>query len=52
MDDFLRSIVRPGDQDRVRFVDFERVVARAAAEGGEANKWASYMDRKYSAALR
>jgi hypothetical protein len=52
MDDFLRSIVRPGDQDRVRFVDFERVVARAAAEGGEANEWASYMDRKYSAALR
>jgi hypothetical protein len=52
MDDFLRSVVRPDDHHRVRFIDFERIVARAAAEGGEAKEWASYMDRKYSAALR
>jgi hypothetical protein len=52
IDEFLRSLVRPDDRDRVRFVDFGTVVSRAAAAGGEAGKWAEYMSQKYSAALQ
>jgi hypothetical protein len=52
MEEFLRSVVRPSERDRVRFLDFQQVVTRAAAASGDAANWASYMERKYSAALR
>lgn len=50
--DFLRSLVPPEERDHVRFVDFESVVARAAAMGDEAQAWAKYMEKKYVTALR
>jgi hypothetical protein len=51
IDEFLEAVVRSSERDRVRFVDFAPVVARAAAAGGEAEEWAGYMERKYSATL-
>jgi len=51
IDEFLEAVVRSSERDRVRFVDFAPVVARAAAAGGEAKEWAGYMERKYSSAL-
>ena len=49
---FLQSVVHPEYRESVPFIDVEPLIARAAGLRGEAADWASYMERKYLAALR